>query len=103
MNRIKELREENNLKQLELAEMLNVSQGTLSNWERSVHDPDRESLIKMSTIFSRGIDYILGNLFIHDDLKDVQVAFNRGEFEDLTQDEVNKLAEFAKFIKTQRA
>ena len=111
VNRIRSLRETSNLKQLELAERLNVSQGTLSNWERNVHEPDRESLIAMSSIFSCSIDYILGNsdthrtqgLSIPNDLNGVQVAFNRGEFEDLSQDEVDKLAEFAKFIKTQRA
>jgi len=36
-------------------------------------------------------------------LNNTMVAFHRGEFEDLTQDEVDRLAEYAEFIKAQRA
>jgi len=60
--------------------------------------------------FEVSLDYLLGltnnpnpeKLIIPDELKNVQVAFHRGEFEELTQDEVDRLAEFAKFLKTQR-
>jgi len=41
-------------------------------------------------------------LVIPDILEGAKVAFHQGEFEDLTQDEVNRLAEFASFIKSQR-
>jgi len=40
MNKIKELREEKGLLQAKLAEMMGISQATLSNWERGVHNPD---------------------------------------------------------------
>ena len=60
MNRIKELRELMNIKQADFAKQLNVSQGTLSNWERDVHDPDIESLKKMVEILNTTTDYILG-------------------------------------------
>lgn len=42
-------------------------------------------------------------LIIPEELKNVRVAFHRGEFEDLTQDEIDRLAEFARFIKSQRS
>jgi transcriptional regulator with XRE-family HTH domain len=109
VNRVKELRESKKVKQIDLAKMLNVSQGTLSNWERGVHDPDNDVLAKIADFFSVTTDYLLGltdtptpEIFVPEDLKGVKVAFNRGEFEDLTQDEIDRLAEFAKFIKTQR-
>ena len=60
MNRIKQLREDLNIKQSDFAKEFNVSQGTLSNWERGVHDPDNESLRKMREKFNRTSDYILG-------------------------------------------
>lgn len=41
-------------------------------------------------------------LVIPDELKGVKVAFHRGEFEDLTQDEVDALAILAKTLKEQR-
>jgi len=60
MNRVKELREEKALKQVELAQMLEISQGTLSNWERGVHDPDNETLGRLAQIFDCSVDYLLG-------------------------------------------
>ena len=61
MNRIKALREARGLKQAELADMLNVSQATLSNWERGVHDLDNESLANLAGFFNCTIDYLLMN------------------------------------------
>ncbi|MCL2170826.1 MAG: helix-turn-helix domain-containing protein [Defluviitaleaceae bacterium] len=61
MNRVKELREEKGLKQIDLAGHLNISQATLSNWERSIHDPDNESLGNLARIFDCTIDYLLCN------------------------------------------
>ena len=60
MNRIKEIRESHGKKQMDLAKELNVSQGTLSNWERGVHDPDTESLLLLSKKFEVTTDYLLG-------------------------------------------
>lgn len=60
MNHIKEIREANNIKQSELADYLNVSQGTLSNWERGIHDPDNESLMQIANYLNVSIDYLLG-------------------------------------------
>jgi len=60
LNRIKEIRENNAIKQIDLAKKLSVSQGTLSNWERGVHDPDNNSLILLTEIFNVTADYLLG-------------------------------------------
>ncbi|MCL2574072.1 MAG: helix-turn-helix domain-containing protein [Defluviitaleaceae bacterium] len=61
MNRVKELREKKGLKQTDLAAMLEISQGTLSNWERGVHDPDNETLLRLAQIFECSVDYLLGS------------------------------------------
>ena len=61
MNRVKELREEKRLKQIELAMQLNISQATLSNWERGIHDPDNESLLQLSKFFNCTVDFLLRN------------------------------------------
>ena len=60
MNRIKELRETNKIKQIDLAQKLNVSQGTLSNWEGNKFDIDNDSLRRLSDLFNVSTDYILG-------------------------------------------
>lgn len=59
-NRIKDLRELHKMKQIDLAILLNVSQGTLSNWERGVHDLDNETLIAIAERFNVSSDYVLG-------------------------------------------
>jgi len=60
MNRIKKLRESFGIKQSDFAQRFNVTQGTLSNWERGIHEPDIESLKIMREIFNKTSDYILG-------------------------------------------
>ena len=60
MNRIKEVRQSKGIKQIDLAEKLNITQATLSNWERGVHDPDSNSLKFLSDFFQVTTDYLLG-------------------------------------------
>lgn len=60
MNRIRELRNGRKIKQSELADMLAITQATLSNWERGIHDPDSDSLLAMAEYFSASTDFILG-------------------------------------------
>lgn len=61
MNRIKELRQENDILQSDLAKRLKVGQATISNWETGRYEPDQDALREMSKIFDVSIDYILGN------------------------------------------
>ncbi|MDR2166724.1 MAG: helix-turn-helix domain-containing protein [Clostridiales bacterium] len=60
MNRLAELRKAKGMRQAELAQIMEVSQATLSNWERGVHDLDNESLLKLARIFGCTTDYLLG-------------------------------------------
>jgi len=60
MNRIKVLRAENGVKQIELAAFLNVAQNTLSAWERGAHEPDIDNIKKIAEYFNTTTDYILG-------------------------------------------
>lgn len=58
--RIRNLREDRDLKQRELAEVLNCSQRIYSNYERGDVDIPTEILIKLSRFYNTSIDYILG-------------------------------------------
>ena len=58
--RIKELRKENNISQLELAEKCSVKQSCVSKWERGATLPDIIMLAKLAEIFSVSTDYLLG-------------------------------------------
>ena len=61
MNRIRQLRNAQQMKQSDLALQLKVGQNTISNWENGKTEPDSASLQKMSAIFDCTIDYILGH------------------------------------------
>lgn len=59
-NRIRELREEQNISQINLSIKLEVSQETVSAYELGKHFPSVSKLILMSKLFHASIDYILG-------------------------------------------
>ncbi|EET62551.1 DNA-binding helix-turn-helix protein [Marvinbryantia formatexigens DSM 14469] len=60
MNRIKELREEKHITQIRLSIDLEVSQETISAYEKGKYYPSAKSLIKLADIFGVSIDYLLG-------------------------------------------
>lgn len=58
--RLKELRKDKNMTQVQLAEELGVSKGTVAMWEIGKREPNFETLNCLSDIFDKRIDYILG-------------------------------------------
>ncbi len=58
--KLKELRNEKSLTQVQLANILNVSQKSISNWEIGYREPDYDTLKKTANYFSVTIDYLLG-------------------------------------------
>lgn len=56
---LKELRTEKNVGQKELAACLNVSIGTISNYEKNRHSPDPEALRRIADFFEVSTDYLL--------------------------------------------
>ncbi len=59
--RIINLREQKGMYQKDLAEIFNIEQATISNWEKGKRVPDSDMLIKISQFFNVSIDYLLGN------------------------------------------
>ena len=60
MNRIKELRNEQNIKQAELASVVKVSQAALSGYETGKYEADIEPYKRIADYFSVSLDYLLG-------------------------------------------
>lgn len=58
--RIKDLREDRDLKQRQLAEYLSCSQQVYSNYELGQRDIPSDVLIKLSQFYNVSVDYILG-------------------------------------------
>ena len=54
------LREERGIYQKELAAILKVSVGTISNYENNIHFPDQEALLQLADYFGVTTDYLLG-------------------------------------------
>ena len=59
-SRLRDLREDKDLKQKHLAEFLNCSQQVYSNYELGQRDIPTDILIKLSIYYNVSIDYILG-------------------------------------------
>ena len=58
--RIRDLREDSDLTQKELARALNCSQQVYSNYELGQRDIPTDILIKLSAFYKVSVDYILG-------------------------------------------
>lgn len=54
--KIKELRLENNLSQMQLAKLIGVSQKAIDYWERSVNEPKASYIISLVKVFSLSFD-----------------------------------------------
>lgn len=123
MNTVRELAEIRDISQKELRYALGVSQSTLSDWMNQKKDPKNENLKKVADYFGvnpmviKGLapipsDYAAKNWDYEElvetppireqkQLSAVRFAL-MGEVEDLTDDEVNDVLEFARFKKSQR-
>lgn len=58
--RIRHLREDADLTQRQLAELLNVSQTTYSRYESGILDIPSISLVKLAQFYQTSVDYLLG-------------------------------------------
>jgi transcriptional regulator with XRE-family HTH domain len=57
-NKIKKLRQEKNLTQVELAERVGIHQKQISSYERGVNTPSTDVLIKLAEAFNVTLDYL---------------------------------------------
>ena len=58
--RIRSLRNNRGISQVELAEALHVTKQSVSNWENNNIQPSIEVLVKIARYFSVSTDYLLG-------------------------------------------
>lgn len=58
--RLKALREDQDIYQKEVAAYLHVSIGTISNYEQDIHKPDVDTLCRLAEFFGVTTDYLLG-------------------------------------------
>ena len=58
--RIKQLRKENGMTQVDLAQKLNVTKGTVSTWETNSRVPSFDTLNELCDLFDKRLDYLMG-------------------------------------------
>ncbi|MCC0678497.1 MULTISPECIES: helix-turn-helix domain-containing protein [unclassified Clostridioides] len=59
--KLKQLRIKNNLKQSDLAKILDITQGAIGMYENDQRTPPAESIVKLAEYFNVTTDYLLGH------------------------------------------
>jgi len=59
--KLKQLREEKGINQIDLARDMQVTQGTVCKWETGERTPETRTLKKLADYFGVSADYLLGN------------------------------------------
>jgi len=60
LKRLRDLREDMDLKQSEIAKILNIQQTVYSRYERGFQNIPLEHLIKLANMYNVSLDYIFG-------------------------------------------
>lgn len=87
--RLKELRKQAHLTQVEFAKRLGIGQSSYADWERGKKKPTQENLVKIAQVLNVSIDYLVGNSDEHlkeDELDNVELLF-RMNSNGLTEEE----------------
>lgn len=104
MNRIKQLREENKITQVQLAEKMNKTQQTISLYENGTNEPDLDGYILLSKLFNCSVEYIAGKSDIRnpqqeeDPLGLAKVGFSMKDYNPPTDKQREQLAELIKVV-----
>lgn len=76
--RLKNLRKQAHLTQVDVAGKLGISQQAYASWERGIKKPTQENLVKISQVLNVSIDYLVGNSdenLKEDELDNVELLF----------------------------
>lgn len=85
--RLKNLRKQAGLTQVDVAGELGISQQAYASWERGVKRPTQENLVKIAQILNVSVDYLVGNLEKKsDELDNIELLF-RMNSRGLTEEE----------------
>ena len=104
MNRIKQLREEFHLTQIQLAEKLNKTQQAISLYENGSNEPDLDGYIMLSKIFNCSIEYIAGKSDIRNpeeikiDEDKLKIGLSTKDYENITEEQKKQIEDFAKYV-----
>ena len=85
--RLKELRKQAHLTQVELAGKLGLVQSSYADWERGRKKPTQDNLVKIAQVLNVSVDYLVGNSEKKaDELDNIELLF-RMNSKGLTEEE----------------
>lgn len=93
MNRIRDLREDLDLRQIDVSNATGIDQKTLSNYETGKTNPDSFAILKLADFFNVSCDYLLGRSDSTNDMRE-----NLRNRIDKIQNELNKIKDDIKKI-----
>lgn len=101
--KLRSLRIENNLSQLELAKILNITNQSLSHYELDKRIPDLNMISKIADYFDISVDYLLGRV----DQNEVYVSENLTQYKhedftnikNLSDENQKKILDYIRMIK----
>ena len=100
--RLKELREQNNMTRDELGKRLGMSYSTIAKYETNNRFPDQDTLVKLAGIFSVSIDHLLGNDKT-DDLPENVAPYLADGLKELTPEARKEVMDFIEYVKVKYA
>ena len=106
MERLRELRKSKKMTMKELAKVFGVSESTISLYETGKREPDNSMLKRLADYFGVSVDYLLErspnvNYRIPLELQGIPIAFYEG-LKDLSEEDLNSVAKYVKFLKSQK-
>ena len=99
---LKLLRNERNMSQQELADALGISKSSINMYERGERQPNFEILETIADYFNVDIDYLLGRTTKTTKLIKPQTIAAHFDGDEYTEEELDKIKEYASFLKASR-
>ena len=97
-DRLKELREEKELKQAELASLFNISPSTIGMYEQNRRTPDFALLNSIADYFGVSIDYLLGRTDIRNYEENTIAAHTDDRTQQLSEEGRKRLDDFIDYL-----
>ena len=95
LENLKNLRNEKRVSQKKMAEIMGVSQQTISNYENREIEPDIELLSRMADYFETSIDYLVGRTEIRGKTEDLEIF-------EISNDEVGMIKQYRSLSEKER-
>lgn len=108
MNRLRFLRTERGESLEKIAQYLNVTIQTISNYETEKRDMTPDTILKLAEYFQVSTDYLLGKTDIRNSgqqidevLNEAMIGMSKEEYEKLSETQKKQIRDFALFVKEQ--